>query len=74
MTLSRVGATAGFIGTLARDLRQHGGTDLARPAIVKLWKSGVRTPYLTTTYAATTKPPAAPHNTRPAHRSRFLQP
>jgi hypothetical protein len=121
-------AADGFVVTLARDLRQHGRTDLARPAIVKLWKSGVRTPYLTTTYAAiveddkatrdkltvfreaeaicveglaaatstdrdawkdvegrlgrlrgrinaaTKKPPAAPYNTRPAHRSRFVRP
>jgi hypothetical protein len=37
---------------LARDVRQHGRTHLARPAIVKLWKSGVRTRYLTTTCAA----------------------
>lgn len=121
-------AADGFVVTLARDLRQHGRTNLARPAIVKLWKSGVRTPYLTATYAsiaeddkatrdkltvfreaeaicveglaaststdrdawkdvegclgrvrgrinaATKKPPAAPYNTRPAHRSRFVRP
>lgn len=114
--------------TLARDLRQHGRTDLARPAVEKLWKAGVRTPYLTTVYAsiveddktnraklavfreaeaicaaglatatsddrdtwkdvegrlgrlrgrinaATKRPPAAPYNTRPAHRSRFVRP
>jgi DNA polymerase III epsilon subunit-like protein len=121
-------AADGFVVTLARDLRQHGRTDLARPAVVKLWKTSVRTPYLTTTYAAiveddkatrdkltvfreaeaicvdglaattsadkdawkdvearlgrlrgrinaaTKKPPAAPYNTRPAHRSRFVRP
>lgn len=120
-------AADGFVVTLARDLRQHGRTDLARPAIVKLWKSGVRTPYLTTTHAAiveddkatrdklavfreaeaicetglaaatdadrkawnevearlkrlrgrinaaTKKPPVAPYNTRPPHRSRFVR-
>lgn len=121
-------AADGFIVTLARDLRQHGRTDLARPDIEKLWKTSTRTPYLTTTYAAiveddkatrdkltvfreaeaicetglaastesdrnawkdvearlkrlrgrinaaTRKPPAAPYNTRPAHRSRFVRP
>ena len=121
-------AADGFVVTLARDLRQHGRTDLARPAIVKVWKSGVHTPYLTTVYAAiveddkatrdkltvfreaeaicesglasatdadrkawnevearlkrlrgrinaaTKKPPAAPYNTRPPHRSRFVKP
>lgn len=45
-------AADGFVVTLARDLRQHGRTDLARPAVVKLWKTSVRTLYLTTTYAA----------------------
>jgi len=121
-------AADGFVVTLARDLRQHGRTDLARPSVEKLWKAGVRTPYLTTVYAsiveddktnrakltvfreaeaicaaglatatsddretwqdvegrlgrlrgrinaATRRPPAAPYNTRPAHRSRFVRP
>jgi hypothetical protein len=37
-------AANGFVVTLARDLRQHGCIDLARPAIEKLWESDVRTP------------------------------
>jgi DNA polymerase III epsilon subunit-like protein len=113
--------------TVAAALRQSGRSDLARPALEKLWKSGVRSPYLTTTYAAiveddkasrdkltvfreaeticeaglaagtdadrdmwkdvearlkrlrgrinaaTKKPPVAPYNTRPPHRSRFAR-
>jgi DNA polymerase III epsilon subunit-like protein len=119
-------AADSFAVTLARDLRQHGRPDLARPVVTKLWKVGVRDPYLTTLYAAlieddkvhsdkltvfrkaaavceeglaaaqagvdwssvearlarlrgrinaaTKKPPAAPYNTRPPHRTRFVRP
>ncbi|MCY7298013.1 MAG: hypothetical protein LH616_02235, partial [Ilumatobacteraceae bacterium] len=45
-------AADSFAVTLARDLRQHGRADLARPVVSKLWKTGVRDPYLTTLYAA----------------------
>lgn len=38
--------------TVAAALRQAGHSDLARPAVEEVWKADVRTPYLTTTYAA----------------------
>jgi hypothetical protein len=114
--------------TVADGLRRAGRSDLARPALEKLWKGGNYTPRLTTVYAAiveedttnsdklrvfrvaeavcstgltartaldgaawdavearlnrlrgrinaaTRNPAAAPYNTRPPHRARFVKP
>lgn len=48
--------------TAAAALRQAGHTDLARPAVEKLWKSGIRDPHLTVIYAAIIEDDKATHD------------
>ena len=72
-------AADGFVVTLARDLRQHGRTDLARPAVEKLWRTRTRTPRLTIVYAAIVeadKRPATnpPCSDRPQPSARTVSP